>query len=111
MRQVSKKKQKFSREYKKVCLQIMIERDSQCQGCGTYDRLSFSHLEPKSYSLRHQNNKEMIHIHCMSYGEVEGCHNKYEAHRFSELDDRDSIMIKLNHYAPDYLAIIQDKIT
>jgi len=80
-------------------------------GCGTADRLSFSHLEPRSFSIVNEANKAMIHIHCMTFGGFEGCHDKYEQHRFSELKDGDEIMEALIEYAPDYLRIIENKIT
>jgi hypothetical protein len=111
IRQVSSKKAKSNAEYKKACLRIMDQRENCCQGCGTYERLSFSHLEPRSFSQDHVSNDKMIHIHCMSFGEIEGCHNKYEEHRFSELLDHDEIINKLKYFTPAYYALIQDKIT
>lgn len=110
IKQASKRKHRENAAYKEVCFEIMEERGSVCQGCGTVQRLSFSHLEPRSYSNRNVTNKEMIHIHCMTFGEVEGCHNKYEEHRFSELNDCEEIVEKLQKHAPDYYNLIQDKI-
>ena len=110
MKQVSAKKAKRNREYKKACEEIKEEREQECQGCGTAERLSFSHLEPRSFSTVNEANKEMIHIHCMSFGEIEGCHDKYEDHRFSELNDEESIIEALLKYAPDYLKLIESKI-
>jgi len=110
IRQVSSKKAKSNTAYKKACLEILEERENCCQGCGTYERLSFSHLEPRSFSNANVSNKNMIHIHCMTFGEIEGCHNYYEDHKLSHLNDGDEIIEKLKKYAPEYYALIQDKI-
>jgi hypothetical protein len=111
IRPMSSKRAQLKSKEKQVCLHILESREKLCQGCGTAERLSFSHLEPKSYSLRNAANPEMIHIHCMTFGENEGCHNKYEQHRLSELNDYSEIIEALKKHAPDYLALIEDKIT
>jgi len=107
---VSQKKRSEGQLYKQACEEIKQERELLCQGCGTSERLSFSHLEPRSYSKRNVANKQMIQIHCMTFGEVEGCHNKYEDHNLSELNDKDQIIEKLKKFAPDYFNLIEDKI-
>lgn len=59
--------------------QIALERPQVCTGCGTNQRLSHSHLVPKSRSQALKTVKENIQYHCLSMGNTVGCHTKFES--------------------------------
>lgn len=60
---------------------IAAERPHLCTGCGTSQRLSHSHLIPKSYRKDLEAVPENITYHCMSMGHTIGCHEQWEGMR------------------------------
>jgi hypothetical protein len=102
---LSKKKKDTNTSYKKVCEQIGEERGMECEGCGTHQRLSFSHLSPRSRRPDLIDDPRNIHIHCMDGDGVVGCHTKYEAGDWEELNDKWTIVFSLREIDPEYLRI------
>lgn len=102
---LSKKKVEQNDKYHQVCEVILEERGALCQGCRTADRLSFSHLTPRSRKPKLIEKKENIHIHCMDGDGIEGCHTKCEAGKFDEMLDGDQIIAFLEKYDNEYLQL------
>ena len=82
IRSVSKKQAKVESEYEKTIKQIRDELGMEgfhCKNCGGTERLSFSHLSPRSRSPHLVATRSNITIHCMSFGGVVGCHDLWES--------------------------------
>lgn len=86
-KQRSERQSFIERRYAETCRIIDAEREPKCSGCGRYQsgdiRLSHSHI----ISRREAQNagrieliydKENIALHCMDFGEHQGCHAKWE---------------------------------
>lgn len=58
---------------------MALTRPHICSNCGTNQRLSHSHLVPKSYNSRLAAVADNIVYHCMGMGETKGCHSQYES--------------------------------
>jgi hypothetical protein len=102
---LSKKKEGVNRQYKLVCTKISEERGMVCQGCGTSDRLSFSHLIPRSRRPDLITIALNIHIHCMDGDGIKGCHEKCEAGRYDELQDGEDIKRALVRLDSEYFSL------
>lgn len=99
-------KQRIKNEkYTKIIREIADERGMVCQGCGTTERLSFSHLIPRSRRPDLITNKKNIHIHCMDGDGVVGCHTKAEAGRYDELLDGELIKQSIKELDAEYYRI------
>jgi hypothetical protein len=59
--------------------EIALERAHNCDECGTSNRLSHSHLVSKSRDGKLATTKTNIVYHCLSFGDIVGCHTKYES--------------------------------
>lgn len=57
---------------------IALKRTHQCDECGTRERISHSHLAPKAHFGTLATLEENIVYHCMSMGNIVGCHDQYE---------------------------------
>lgn len=88
-------------EYRKACKEISEDRGHWCQGCGSSSRpLSYSHLIPRSVRKDLIAVKKNIHIHCLEWDGIVGCHKKHETQMWDDMKDRDIIkesMIELDH--------------
>lgn len=73
-----------TRELHKTYGEIALERVRRCDECGTDQRLSHSHLIHKSYYGQYNGKalavvKENIVYHCLSMGNIVGCHDKFDS--------------------------------
>lgn len=102
---LSKNKISVNLSYKEACQQILDQRGDQCQGCGTHQRLSFSHLVPRSRRPDLIDNPLNIHIHCMDGDGIVGCHTLYEAGRWTNLNDHDTIIQSLQQLDYQYYQL------
>jgi len=59
-------------ELKEVYQEIYDTRPHRCTGCGTYSKLTHSHLIPRSRSRELVTDPNNINYHCIS------CHKKWE---------------------------------
>ena len=75
---VSKKQKEVGLEYGRVIQELKVEREFVCECCGRGDRLSLSHLVPRSFDANLITEKKNIRWHCMSMGSQVGCHTKWE---------------------------------
>lgn len=89
-------------ELTKVYEQIALERDHVCTGCGTNQSLSHSHLVPKSQNSKLKCVKKNIVYHCLSRGEIKGCHTIWESVEFWTLDDAYQNMVYIFSVDPTY---------
>lgn len=92
IKQSSKKGEVIEREYKKVKIEIWSEREHLCESCRGSQYLSFSHLIPRSRRKDLIAKKKNIKIHCMTFGDNIGCHDKYEAGDIGNFIDREEIL-------------------
>lgn len=74
-----------TRELHKVYDQIAMERPHVCDECGTSERLSHSHLAPKSHFPKLATVNKNIVLHCLSMGDVIGCHSNYEGMQVAKM--------------------------
>lgn len=65
----------------------------RCSGCKMSAFLSHSHLVPRSECKELETETDNIRIHCMSFAEHTGCHNKIDTMQFVFLDDFTEIML------------------
>lgn len=66
---------------------IAQDRPHVCTGCGATQRLSHSHLIPKSRRKDLEAERLNITYHCLSMGDIIGCHQKWEGMRAATLND------------------------
>lgn len=79
LKPLSSKRSSIEVRYQRVQKEILNERDNRCDECGTTQRLSFSHLISRSRRPDLIDCKENIVLHCMTYGDDKGCHERWEA--------------------------------
>ena len=90
---ITKKKAAQNTEYSKVCKQIIEERGSICESCGTTNYLSFSHLVPRSRSQKLITEPKNIKIQCTCRVDgSKGCHQRYEDGQIDDFNDREEIL-------------------
>lgn len=53
-------------------------RERMCTGCGTTQRLSHSHIIPRSRRKDLEANIDNLTYHCLSIGDIRGCHDIWE---------------------------------
>lgn len=99
----------MSKEMYTVYQEIALEREHVCSGCGTNQRLSHSHLIPKSWNQSLKTVKQNIVYHCMSLGETIGCHNIHESVAFWKLNDAHGNMEYIYSVDPTYFWLRLDK--
>ena len=83
----STKQKQIDAELSKVYAEIKRERPMYCQGCGLNKYLSFSHLVRRSKIRALVADKANIQIHCMTFGEHKGCHEKWESGNYELIKD------------------------
>jgi len=101
----STKQRMKNEKYSKIIREIANERGMVCQGCGTTERLSFSHLIPRSRRPDLVTNKLNIHIHCMDGDGIVGCHTKAERGMYDELLDGEQIKQTIKQLDPEYYRL------
>lgn len=62
----------INKELQKVYQKMAETLTQRCSGCGTYNKLTHSHLIPRSHSKTHITDINNIRYHCFS------CHLKWE---------------------------------
>lgn len=88
MKNFSGERAKIEREYQQVTKPAVFERDEgQCRGCGTTQRLSPSHLIPRSHRKDLITCVDNVHLHCMDGDGIEGCHTKHELQKWDQMLD------------------------
>jgi len=102
MKKSTKEARNIKEDYRATCQEISEERDAICEGCESALRpLSFSHLISRKERKDLIANKKNIHIHCMSFMGVEGCHDKYEKGDYSDLKDIEKIKEAIRELDPE----------
>lgn len=76
-------KQELNRAYEEIAL----TRKRVCTGCGTSERLSHSHLIPRSRRGDLAANPLNITLHCLDSASGPGCHSKFEGMDVVKLKD------------------------
>lgn len=66
---------------------IALTRPHICTGCGGTQRLSHSHLIPRSRRADLATDPVNIQYHCLSFGNQKGCHEKHEGMEVATLKD------------------------
>jgi hypothetical protein len=79
-------------ELAKTYQEIAMEREHICTGCHGNQRLSHSHLVPKGQNQSLKTVKANIVYHCLSMGEIKGCHSIWESIEFWKLKDAEANM-------------------
>lgn len=77
-RQISEKQKRANVRIADTYAQMAKQREHVCTGCGTRDRLSHSHLIPRSRRKDLEADPNNITYHCLSIGEIVGCHDIWE---------------------------------
>ena len=95
-----------SYQKRKLYSQIVDRDGNLCRGCGRHDRLSLSHLVPVSANKKLENDPENIHLHCMTWENEKGCHNKHEDKQWDDMLDGEEILLKLEQLDPEYFKLV-----
>src|SRR5688572_11433996 len=90
-------KQELHRAYE----EIAIERTHACDECNTFERLSHSHLAPKSLFGGIAALKKNIVYHCLSLGDIVGCHTKYETAEVAKMKNFEKYFTFLFTYSKE----------
>jgi len=116
MRQVSDKQKIIKAAIKQAYDEIAEERAHMCTGCGTYDRLSHSHIISRSRRPDLAADKRNITYHCMDglnfLESVKGCHTIWEHGTLEEkqaLLDYDQMIAYIQEVDPSYYHILTNK--
>lgn len=88
----SDKQKQIDKDYKVACEEVWKRDGGKCRGCGTTDRLSNSHLIPRSHRRDLVSVVKNIHIHCMDGDGIKGCHKKHEDQEWDDMLDGDVIV-------------------
>lgn len=87
----------------------MKKPDMKCSGCGTKERLTPSHLIPRSRRADLITDPRNITWHCVGMGEKTGCHEIWESHDRKKLKDYNVNMTYIKEVDFEYYKIIRDK--
>lgn len=83
----SSKERSRKRDKNKAYEEIWLERSHVCEGCGSASNpLSRSHLIPVGFNKSLEANKENIRLHCITFLNNKGCHEKWEDGVLGEID-------------------------
>lgn len=93
-----------------VYKELAFEREQKCSGCGKRERMSHSHLVPKSRSEKLKTVKDNIVYHCLSMGNVVGCHTKWESMDCVTLSDFGKNMATVYELDREYFWIRMQKL-
>lgn len=107
---MSKKQDKIKRQLNKIYHEILLERNS-CSGCGKHGNavpLSFSHIIPRSRRGDLVTDRKNITLHCLSMGEIKGCHEIWESRERYKLLDYFSNLAYIKEVDPEYYYIITE---
>lgn len=77
-------------QLQKTYNEIAMSRPHVCTGCNGKERLSHSHLIPRSRRPDLATNELNIQYHCLGAPEVKGCHEKHESMEVATLNDFES---------------------
>jgi hypothetical protein len=99
MRSMTKKRAAIEREYRKV-QQQKLEEGCWCRGCGTTQKLSFSHRIPRSRRRDLIADPENIDLMCM-----DRCHHLVEAGEYDKLKNGEEIREYIERVDPEYYNI------
>jgi len=105
MKGISKKQKRISAEYK-CTTSKMLDGIQECSGCGWDDRLTHSHLIPRSRRRDLVSNEENIVYHCTE------CHLTWESPERINLNDYDKnmeVVKKLDEEYYEMLLMKQDR--
>ena len=108
MKKESQKQKNIKKQLIMVYKEIAEERDHSCSGCGRFDvPLSHSHLIPRSRRKDLVCDKRNIVYHCMGFGELKGCHSKWESKERVELLDFQQNMEYIKEVDSEYYYLIK----
>lgn len=105
---ISKKQQAKNKELYAVYEQLKTP-NMCCSGCGTKERLSPSHVIPRSRRADLITDPRNITWHCMSMGEIVGCHEIWESHDRPKLKDYEKNMAYIKEVDEEYYNILRFK--
>lgn len=113
LKKISKKAQKKRQELFKVYSEIAETREHKCTGCGRYNySLSHSHIIPRSRRPDLTTDIKNITYHCLSMGEIIGCHDIWEHGTMEEkkmLLDYESNMDYIKSVDDEYYNLLKLK--
>lgn len=90
-----------NKELHEVYDQIALERPHKCDECYTGERLSHSHLAPKAHFQKLAILKENIVYHCMTMGDIVGCHDLYEGMQVAKMKNFEKYYRFLHAYSEE----------
>lgn len=100
----------IDKAYREVVAKMKTQGDLRCNCCNTTERLSVSHLIPRSYSESLITNRLNLVWHCMSFGGIEGCHDKWEtASKRIHMADYEENMEKVKKLDIKYFYLLKSK--
>lgn len=88
-------------DLKAVYDEIALERRKVCDECGIGYRLSHSHLAPKGHFQRLVTCKDNIVYHCLSVGDIVGCHDRFESSEVARMKNFEKYFKKMFSFGPD----------
>lgn len=80
--QISEKQKSSNKQIRETYAEIALTREKRCTGCATYYNLSHSHILSRKQRPDLQVEESNITYHCLSIGEKEGCHQKWESQNY-----------------------------
>lgn len=107
LRKISAKQAKAQREMSKVWIQVMLEYDGLCTGCGTNRGLTLSHIIRRSRRKDLETEFRNIKPHCVS------CHHKWDSGNILlmfELNDFEDNVRYIKEVDHEYYQILQNKL-
>jgi len=102
LKRFSGKRADIEKEYKKACKRVMLRDGGRCRGCGTTQRLSYSHLIPRSYREDLIADDINIHLHCMNGIDIKGCHDKHDDQEWGDMLDGEVIIETMKELDPEF---------
>jgi hypothetical protein len=108
-KQISEKQKMLNLQIKETYQQMARTRIHACTGCGTTQRLSHSHLIPRSRRKDLEADIDNLTYHCLSIGEIKGCHDVWEHGTLDEkmlLHDFESNMLYIKRIDFEYYSLI-----
>ena len=108
-KQISEKQKLLNVTIKDTYRIMACNRLHICTGCGTTQRLSHSHLIPRSRRKDLEAAIDNLTYHCLSIGEIKGCHDIWEhgtLQQKSQLNDFTDNMQYIKRIDPEYYELV-----
>lgn len=109
LKSMTSKRKKVEDNYRNQKIDKVDLEGACCTGCGVHDRLSLSHLVPRSRRPDLIDEPLNHRIHCMDGIGIVGCHTKWESKRWEELKDGEECLELVKQLDPEYYLLITMK--